>query len=95
LTQSPELLSSTAPTYLNSALTSFLPQRDQKHHDADRPQNNGDNKTGGRDFRAVMIIFFEMPSEAYQERKNANAEQNQSDRSLIVGGDFHCSGNQI
>jgi hypothetical protein len=36
-----------------------------------------------------MIILFEMPSEAYQERKNTNAEQNQSDRSLIIGGDFH------
>ena len=36
-----------------------------------------------------MIILFEMPSEAYQERKNANAEQNQPDRSLVIGGDFH------
>jgi len=36
-----------------------------------------------------------MPSEAYQERKNANAEQNQPDRSLVIGGDLHCSSNQI
>ncbi len=36
-----------------------------------------------------MIIFFEMPSEAYEERKNANAEQNQPDRSLVIVGDFH------
>jgi hypothetical protein len=30
-----------------------------------------------------------MPGEAYQESKNANAEQNQPDRSLVVVGDFH------
>ena len=36
-----------------------------------------------------MIIFFEMPGQAYQERKNANAEQNQPDGSLVVVGDFH------
>jgi gamma-glutamyltranspeptidase / glutathione hydrolase len=36
-----------------------------------------------------MIIFFECPSEAYQERKNANAKQNQPDRSLVISGDFH------
>jgi hypothetical protein len=36
-----------------------------------------------------------MASDAYQERKNANAEQNQPDRSLVIRGDFHCSGNQI
>jgi gamma-glutamyltranspeptidase / glutathione hydrolase len=36
-----------------------------------------------------MIIFFERPGEAYQERKNANAEQNQPDRSLVMGGDVH------
>jgi hypothetical protein len=74
---------------LNSALASFLPQRDQKHHDADRPKNDGDGKARARDFGAVMIILLEMPSEAYQERKNANAEQNQPDRSLIIVGDFH------
>jgi hypothetical protein len=30
-----------------------------------------------------------MPSEAYQKSKNANAEQNQPDRSLVIVGDFH------
>jgi hypothetical protein len=74
---------------LNSPLVSFLPQRNQKQYDADRRQNDGDSKAGGRDFGAVMIILFEMPSEAYQERKNANAEQNQPDRSLVIVGDFH------
>jgi hypothetical protein len=74
----------TAPTVSRIALASFLPQRDQKHHDADRRQNNGDGKAGARDLAAVMIIFFEMPGEAYQERKNANAEQNQPDRSLVI-----------
>jgi hypothetical protein len=74
---------------------SFLPQRNQKQHDADRRQNNGDGKAGGRDLAPVMIIFFEMPSEAYQERKNANAEQNQPDRSLVIVGDFHWQRNQI
>jgi hypothetical protein len=78
-----------SPYLFEFALASFLPQRDQKHHDADRPQNNGDSKARGRDFGAVMIILFEMPSQAYQERKNANAEQNQPDRSLIIVGDFH------
>jgi hypothetical protein len=42
-----------------------------------------------------MIIFFKSPSEADQETKKANAEQNQPDRALVIGGDFHCSGNQI
>jgi hypothetical protein len=82
-------LRSTAPTYLNSALASFLPQRNQKQYDADRRENNGDGKAGGRDLGAVMIILFEMPSEAYQERKNANAEENQPDRSLVIVGDSH------
>ena len=68
---------------------SFLPKRNQKQYDADRRQNDGDGKARGRDFGAVMIILFEMPSEAYQERKNANAEQNQPDRSLVIVGDFH------
>jgi len=68
---------------------SFLPQRNQKQYDADRRQNNGDSKARGRDFGAVMIILFEMPSEAYQERKNANAEHNESDRSLVIGRNFH------
>jgi hypothetical protein len=80
---------------LNSASASFLPQRNQKQHDADRRQNDGDGKARGRDFGAGMIIFFEMGGEAYQKRKKANAEQNQPDRSLVIGGDFHCSGNQI
>jgi hypothetical protein len=70
-------------------LASFLPQRNQKQHDADPGQNDSDRKSGGRDLAAVMIIFFETPGEAYQERKNGNAEQNQPDRSLIVVGDFH------
>ena len=74
-----------------TALASFLSQRDQKHHDADRRENDGDGKAGGGDLAAVMIIFFEMSGEAYQERKDANAEQNQTDRPLIIGGDFHCS----
>jgi hypothetical protein len=74
---------------LNSALASFLPQRNQKQYDADRRQNNSDSKARGGDFGAEMIIFFESPSEAYQERKNANAEQNQPDRSLVIVGDFH------
>jgi hypothetical protein len=30
-----------------------------------------------------------MAGEAYQERKNANAEENQPDRSLVISGDFH------
>ena len=68
---------------------SFLPQRNQKQYDADRRQNNGDGKAGARDLGPVMIIFFEMPGEAYQKRKNANAEQNQPDRSLVIVGDFH------
>jgi hypothetical protein len=42
-----------------------------------------------------MVTFFHCPGEAYQERKNANAEHNQRDRSLVISGDFHCSGNQI
>jgi hypothetical protein len=57
-------------------LASFLPQRHQKQHDTDCGQNDGDDKARGRDFGAGMIVFFEMPSEAYQERKNANAAQN-------------------
>jgi hypothetical protein len=36
-----------------------------------------------------MIIFFEMPSEAYQKGKNANGERNQPDRSLVIVGYFH------
>jgi hypothetical protein len=80
---------------LNSALVPFLPQRNQKQYDADPRQNNGDRKARGRDFSAGMIIFFEMPSEAYQERKNADAKQNQPDRALVIVGDFHLSGNQI
>src|SRR5262249_24225800 len=36
-----------------------------------------------------------MPREAYQERKNANAEQDQPDRSLVIGGDFHCAQSNI
>jgi gamma-glutamyltranspeptidase/glutathione hydrolase len=36
-----------------------------------------------------MVIFFQCPSEAYQKRKNANAEHDQPDRSLVIGGDFH------
>src|SRR5947207_11012309 len=36
-----------------------------------------------------MIIFLECPSEAYQERKNANAQHDQSDRSLVIGRNFH------
>ena len=36
-----------------------------------------------------MIIFFESPSEAYQERKNADAEQNQPNCSLVIVGDSH------
>jgi hypothetical protein len=77
------------------ALASFLPQRNQKQHDADPRQNDGYGKARGRDFAAEMIIFFECPGEAYQERKNANAEQNQPDRSLVIGGDFHWQRNQI
>jgi len=68
---------------------SFLPERNQKQHDADPRQNNGDRKARARDLAAVMIIFFQRPGEAYQERKNANAEQNQPDRSLVIGGDVH------
>jgi hypothetical protein len=30
-----------------------------------------------------------VPSEANQERKNANTEQNQPERSLVIVGDFH------
>jgi hypothetical protein len=78
-----------SPYLFEFVLASFLPQRDQKQYDADRRQNNGDSKARGRDFGAVMIILFEMPSEAYQERKNANTEQNQPDRSLVIVGDFH------
>ena len=78
-----------SPYLFEFVLASFLPQRDQKQYDADRRQNDGDSKADGRDFGAVMIILFEMPSEAYQERKNANAEQNQPDRSLVIVGDFH------
>ncbi|HXO92532.1 MAG TPA: hypothetical protein VN825_00265, partial [Candidatus Acidoferrum sp.] len=59
---------------LKSALASFLPQRNQKQHDADRRQNDGDGKARGRDFAPEMIIFFKSRSKAYQERKNANAE---------------------
>jgi gamma-glutamyltranspeptidase / glutathione hydrolase len=36
-----------------------------------------------------MIICFEPRSEAYQERKHANAAQNQPDGSLVIGRDFH------
>jgi hypothetical protein len=78
-----------SPYLFESVLVSFLPQRNQKQYDADRRQNNSDSKARGRDLAPVMIIFFEMPSEAYQERKNANAEQNQPDRSLVIVGDFH------
>src|SRR4029077_10227852 len=77
------------PYKVTAALASLLPQRNHKQHDADRPQNNGDGKAGARDLAAVMIIFFEMSSEAYQERKNANAEQNQPDRSPVIVRDFH------
>jgi hypothetical protein len=41
-----------------------------------------------------VIIFFERPSEAYQERKNANAKQNHSDRSLVIDGNLHYRANQ-
>src|SRR5205814_2408346 len=68
-----------------TVLAPVFPQRNQKHHHADPCQNNRDGKPGGRDLAAVMIIFLECPSEAYQERKNANAEHNQSDRSLVIG----------
>src|SRR5215831_14591367 len=33
-----------------AASASFLFQRDQKHHDADRRQNDGDGESRGRDF---------------------------------------------
>jgi hypothetical protein len=67
----------------------FLPQRNQKQHDANSSQNNSNGKAGARYLAAVMIIFFEMPGETYQEGKNANAKQNQPDRTLVVIGDFH------
>jgi hypothetical protein len=78
-----------SPYLFEFALVSFLPQRNQKQHNADPRQNNGDSKARGRDLAAVMIIFFEMPSEPYQKSKNGNAEQNQPDRSLVIVGDFH------
>jgi hypothetical protein len=84
-----------SPYLFEFALAAFLPQRNQKQHDAERRENEGDGKASARDFGAGMIIFFEMPSETYQKRKNANAEQNQPDCSLVIGGNFHCSGNQI
>ena len=74
---------------------SFLSQRNQKQDHADRRQDDRDGKTRGRDLAAEVIIFFECPGKAYQERKNANAEQDQPDRSLIIGRDFHGCGNQI
>jgi hypothetical protein len=36
-----------------------------------------------------MIVFFEVPGQAYQEGKDANTERNQPDRSLVVIRDFH------
>jgi hypothetical protein len=72
-----------------TALASLLPQRSQKQHDADPGENNGDGKACARDLAAVMIICFEMPGEAYQKSKNANAERNQPNRALVVIGNFH------
>src|SRR5262249_37542434 len=76
-------------------LASLLSQRNQKQNHADRRQDDGNRKTRGRDLSAEMIIFFERPSKAYQEGKNANAKQNQPDRSLVIGGDFHGCRNPI
>jgi hypothetical protein len=42
-----------------------------------------------------MVIFFHCTGEAYQEGKNANAEQDDPDRSLVIGGNFHHSANPI
>ena len=78
-----------------TALASSLPQRDQKHYQADRCEDDGDGKARRENLAAIMVIFFHCPGEAYQERKNANAEQDETDRSLIVGGNFHYSANQI
>ena len=70
----------------------FLSQRKQKEDDADGRQNHRGGESRGRDFGPGMVVLLQVPGEADQETKKANAEHNQSDGSLIVGRDFHGSG---
>jgi hypothetical protein len=74
---------------------SFLSQRNQKQHDADRRENDCGGETHGRNFGTGMIVFFQLRGEAYQETKKPNAEHYQPNRSLIVARDFHGCGNPI
>jgi hypothetical protein len=73
----------------------FLSQRKQKQDEADGGQNHCGGEARGCDFGPGMVVLFKVPSEADQETKKANAEHNQSDRSLIVVRDFHGFSNQI
>jgi hypothetical protein len=80
--------------YRFSAL--FFCKGKEKHKDPQSREHRGGDEPDRRNLRARLKTRFEVSGDADQKKQNAEADQNQTDRFLVVGRNLHLMvSNQI
>ncbi len=72
---------------LTSAL--LFRKRKQKHKDTQSREDRGGDEACRRNLSARLKTRFQVSSEADQKKQKSQADQNQTDRFLVVGRNLH------
>ena len=73
----------------NLASILFFCNRKQKHKDAQSRENRRSDEACRRNLSARLKTRFQVSSEADQKGQKSQADQNQTDRFLVVGRNLH------
>ncbi len=77
------------------ALALSFPQRQQKHDYPQHGQHGRKRKSRAGDFSARMKILLQSRRGAEQAEKESGAKQDETDRFLVSGRDFHAASSEI
>src|SRR5581483_4445537 len=74
----------------------FFSERKQKHKNTQPREDRGRDETCRRNFSARLKTRFEVSSDSDKKKQKSQADQNQTDRFLVVGRNLHLMvSNQI
>jgi hypothetical protein len=77
------------PASVISLLALSFRKREQKHKDAQTREDRGGDEACRRNLSARLKTRFKVSSDADQKEQKSQADQNQTDRFLVVGRNLH------
>jgi hypothetical protein len=84
-----DVVAGVSPAKARGSSALFFPEAKQKYKGAQSRENRSGDEACGRNLSARLKTCFQVSSNADQKKQKSHADQNQTDRFLVIGRNLH------